>query len=204
MFSMLSDKIENLLKICSFKNVTGSNAKLQTIQIKTLRNIEDALKVGQFGFNSKAPLESRGVVARIGNENILIANEHIASIIDISSGNTVIYNKSGHTIKIEGDTITTSAPNIVANCTNYTINSSNTTINASSKFTVNAPVSEFSEIVNSLGLLSAVNYSGLGGAAMTTNVNLETSADVKASGVSLNSHTHSGVVAGSGNTGGPN
>ncbi len=196
MSDTLMDKIENLLKICSFRNIKGSNAELQEIQIKTLRNIEDALKVGQFGFNSKAPTGSRAVTARIGNENIVIANEHVASIIDITSGNTIIYNESGHTIKIEGDTITSTAPNIINNCTNFTVN-------ASSKFTVNSPTSEFSAIVNVLGLLSANSYSGLSGSAMTTNVNLETSSDVKAGSISLVNHTHGGVQTGGSSTGGP-
>ena len=135
MFDVIKDKLENLLKICSFKNIKGSDGNLQEIQIKTLRNIEDALKVGQFGFNSKAPLESRGVVARIGNENIIVANEHVTSIIDITSGNTVIYNQSGHTIKIEGDTVTTTATNITNNCTSFTVNATTATINANTSFT---------------------------------------------------------------------
>lgn len=203
MFDKIMDRLENILKIGSFKNIKGSNGKLQEIQIKTLRNLEDAFKVGQFGFNSKAPVDSRGIVARLGNENIVIANEHLASIIDITTGNTVIYNQTGHTIKIEGDTITTDAPNIVSNCTNFTVNSANTTINATTKFKVVSPVSEFSKIVNVLDLLSAQSYSGLSGSSMTTNVNLETSADVKAGTISLKNHTHGGVQSGTESTGAP-
>lgn len=137
-----SERMENILKFGRFTNVSGSNGKLQEIQLKTIRNIEDAFKVGNFGFNSKAPIGSRAIVAKIGNEKIVIANEHLASIIDISSGNTVIYNQSGHTIKIEGDDITTTAPNIISNCENYTVN-------ATSKFTVNSPVAEINAILNS-------------------------------------------------------
>jgi len=184
------EKIDNLLKFGKITLVSGANGQVQKIQVKTLRNIEDTQKAGQFGFNSKAPAGSRVVVAEISNEKIVISNEHIESIIDISSGNTVIYNQSGHTIKIEGDTITATAPNIISNCTNFTVNSTNTTINASTKFTVNSPLSEFSDLVNSLGLLSALNYSGLSGSSMTTNVNLVTTGDVIASGVSLVNHPH--------------
>lgn len=101
----LKDKLENLLKIGNVTKVNGSDGELQEFQLKTLRNIEDAMKVGQFGFNSKAPTDSRVIVAKIGNENIVIANEHIASIIDIASGDTVIYNESGTTIKLEGSDI---------------------------------------------------------------------------------------------------
>ena len=101
----LRDKIENTLKIGKFTNIKGSDGQLQQIQIQTLRNIEDAMKVGQFGFNSKAPIGSRSIVARIGNENIVIANEYQASIIDIDSGDTIIYNQSGTFIKLAGNEI---------------------------------------------------------------------------------------------------
>lgn len=104
-FEALSDKIENVLKIGSYSNAKGANGELQQIQIKTLRNIEDALKVGQFGFNSKAPIDSRCIVARIGNESIVIANEHTASIIDISPGDSILYNANGKYIKIEGNAV---------------------------------------------------------------------------------------------------
>lgn len=83
------------------------------------------------------------------------------------------------------------------------INGVNVTINASTKFTVNSPVSEFSDIVNVLGLLSANSFSGLLGSSMTTNVNIETTQDVTADGTSLNTHKHDGVTTGGDNTGEP-
>ena len=132
----LSDKIENMLKLGKYTRINGSDAKLQEIQIKTLRNIEDALKVGQFGFNSKAPLGSRCVVARIGNESVIVANEHVASIIDVDSGDSIIYNENGDYVKVEKDIITVFAKKIVSNCDEYEIN-------ASSKFTVNTPDANF-------------------------------------------------------------
>jgi len=99
------EKVENLLKIGSYTNINGSDGKLQEIQLQTLRNIEDAMKVGNFGFNSKAPLGSRCIVAKIGNENIVIANEHIASIIDVAGGDSVLYNQTGTFIKLVGDEV---------------------------------------------------------------------------------------------------
>ena len=130
------DKLENLLKYGKTTRISGTNGALQKIQLSTLRNIEDALKIGQFGFNSKMPNGSRVVVAEISNEKIIIANEHIASIIDVTDGNTIIYNQSGSYIKLENDTITFNSTNIVNDCTNYTVN-------ASSSFTVNSPSSSF-------------------------------------------------------------
>ena len=187
------ERIENLLKFASITRSAGSNGKLQNMQIKSVRNIEEALKMSNFGFNSKNPNGSRAVIAKIGNENIVIANEHLTSIIDISTGNSIMYNENGDFVKVENGTITCSATNIVNNCENYTIN-------ASSKFTVNTPVSEFSDEVNVLGLLSASNYSGLTGSSMTTNVSLittqglEAGTSLKVAGKEVNGHNHNGNV----------
>jgi len=137
------EKLENLLKFGKILRVTGNNGKLQDHQISTLRGVEKSVKMAEFGFNSKAPNGSRIVVARIGNENVIISNEKIDKIIDISQGNTIVYNEMGNYVKVENDTITVKAPNIINNCTNYTINSENTTINATTKFTVNSPNSNF-------------------------------------------------------------
>lgn len=177
MIQPYAEKLENLLKIGTFTRVKGLNGQLQEVQLKTLRNIEDAFKYGQFGFNSKAPLESRAVVAKIGNNKVVIANEHIASIIDVNQGDSIIYNENGDYIKVEKDTITIKAKNIIHDCENFTVN-------ASTKFTVNSPESEFSNIVNSLGLFSALGYSGLSGSDMTTNVN------IISNGINLTTHYH--------------
>ena len=47
------------------------------------------------------------------------------------------------------------------------------------------------------GTISAGNFSGLGGGTMTST------SDIKAQGISLTTHTHTGVEPGTGNTGGP-
>lgn len=116
----IKDKLENILKIGNVSKVNGSDGSLQEIQAKTLRNIEDAMKVGQFGFNSKAPKDSRCIVAKIGNENIVIANEHIASIIDVASGDTVVYNENGDYVKIEENLITVKASELIVDSANST------------------------------------------------------------------------------------
>jgi len=46
------------------------------------------------------------------------------------------------------------------------------------------------------GTIAAGNYTGLAGGAMTASVSIETTADVVASGISLNSHTHPGDSGG--------
>jgi len=122
MIKSLKDRIENILKIGSYTKTNGSDGKLQEIQLKTLRNIEDAMKVGQFGFNSKAPLETRCIIAKIGNENIVIANEHIASIIDVESGDSIVYNENGDYVKVEKDLITIKAKELIINADDTTLN----------------------------------------------------------------------------------
>ena len=129
MLNKIKDKLENIFKIGKYTNVSGTNGQLQKIQVQTLRNIEDAMKVGQFGFNSKAPIGSRSIVARIGNENIVIANEHQASILDISTGNTIVYNQSGDFIKVENGIITISAPSVQVTANDVEITSSTLTHN---------------------------------------------------------------------------
>jgi hypothetical protein len=47
------------------------------------------------------------------------------------------------------------------------------------------------------GTISAGNFSGLGGGTMTST------SDIEAQGISLTTHTHTGVEPGNGNTGGP-
>tara|TARA_R110001606_G_scaffold2504_4_gene10960 strand:+ start:27 stop:716 length:690 start_codon:yes stop_codon:yes gene_type:complete len=210
------DKLENLLKYGKTTRITGTNGSLQKIQLKTLRNIEDALKIGQFGFNSKMPNGSRVVVAEISNEKIIIANEHIASIIDVTDGNTIIYNQNGSYIKLENDTITLNATNIVNDCTNYTVNASssftanaadviynctNYTVNASAKYTASTPIAEFSTSVNVLGLLSASGYSGTAGASVTTSSDIVSTGEITANGVALSAHVHPYTWTGSGGSG---
>ena len=114
---MLKEIIENVLKFGRFLKVNGVDGQLQEIQLKTLRNIEDALKVGQFGFNSKAPIGSRCIVAKIGNEKIVIANEHQSSIIDVASGDSVMYNEVGTYIKLVGGKIEINGNEVEFNCT---------------------------------------------------------------------------------------
>ncbi len=109
---IIKEDISNMMRVGRFTNIGGADGELQEIQLKTLRNIEDAFKVGQFGINSKAPVGSRCIVAKIGNEKIVIANEHQASIIDISEGNTILYNSNGDYVKIENGTITIKADNV--------------------------------------------------------------------------------------------
>lgn len=147
------------------------------------------------------------------NKNMPVVIGSIAAHNDINSksspDNRVIETPGGHLVEIDDDgnkihikhssgsfQTMNADGSIVVSCTNFTVN-------ASTKFTVNSPASEFSALVNSLGHLSALSYSGLNGSTLSTNVNIQTSQDVITGSISVNSHHHSGVQPGGGNTGLP-
>lgn len=157
----LCDKIENIFKAGTYTRVTGEDGELQQINIRTLRNIENAVKMGQFGFNSKAPVDSRMIVAKIGNDKVVISNEHIASILDVATGESIVYNETGTYIK--------------TNLTDVEISAA--TVKIDGDLLVN-------------GNIGATSFTGFNGGALTTNVNITTTADVQAGGVSLATHTH--------------
>jgi len=116
MLEKIKYTLENIFKIGSIRKVSGANGEIQEIQIRTIRNIEDAMRLGNFGFNSKAPIDSRCIVAKIGNENIVIANEHIASIIDVNSGDCIMYNETGSYIKIVAGAIEFKCDTVTFDC----------------------------------------------------------------------------------------
>jgi len=124
------------------------------------------------------------------NDGTIISENSKSKIEQLPNGNIISENTNSKIEQLDSGIIN--------------INGTDVTISATSKFTVVSPVSEFSDIVNSLGLLSAFSYSGLSGTSMTTNVNIETTEDIIASGISLNSHTHGGVVTGGDDTDVPN
>ena len=134
--------------------------------------------------------------ANVGDKRIYARDSNGDTIAEVwlKNDGTIITSNSNGNIELKPDgTITnTNAGGSTELKPNgdYTINGTNVIINASTKFTVNSPESEFSAIVNSLGKFSALLFGGLGTNPMTTNVNLETSADVKAGSISLLNHTH--------------
>lgn len=113
-----------------------------------------------------------------------------------SNNLTIQSDDSSVKVTLSNNTVKIKATNIINECENFIVN-------ASTKFTVISPLSEFSAKVDVLGLLSASAYSGLTGSAMTTNVNLETTADIKAGAISLANHIHGGVQSGGSNTNTP-
>tara|TARA_B110000858_G_C17798887_1_gene474059 strand:- start:1245 stop:1874 length:630 start_codon:yes stop_codon:yes gene_type:complete len=208
MFDSFIEKLENILKFGKVTNIKGKDGDFQKIQIKTLRNIEDALKIGNFGFNSKLPIDSKIIVAKIGNEGIVIANEHRASIIDISTGNVVLYNQSGHTIKIEGDTITTTAPKLINECVDFTINSKTinmnsetTNINATSKVNFTAPLTEHLGNLNLTGDNTTIGI--IASTSLITTGSITGVGGVTSGTTPFSTHQHVGVSSGNDVSGPP-
>jgi phage gp45-like len=145
--------ISNIFKFGNITNIKSEDGKLQEIQVKSLRGLEDTKKMGIYGFNSQAPINSRALILRVSDEKITLATEHEQSIKDISSGNVIIYNQSGDTIKIENGVIT---------------------ITASTKLVVNAPLSEFNGDIKATGDIISQNG--------TNNISLSSHTHIKSGG----------------------
>ena len=160
MISDIINTISNIFKLGNITNIKSGDSKLQEIQVKSLRGLEDTKKMGVFGFNSKPPLNSRALILRVSDEKIILATEHEQSIKDISFGNVIIYNQAGDTIKIENGVIT---------------------ITASTKLVVNAPLSEFNGNITATG--DIVSQKG------TNNISLSSHIHLKSGGSSTQSPT---------------
>ena len=160
MINELVNTISNIFKLGNITNIKSEDSKLQEIQVNSLRGLEDTKRIGTFGFNSTPPLKSRALILRVSDEKITLATEHEQSIKDISSGNVIIYNQAGDTIKIENGVIT---------------------ITASTKLVVNAPLSEFNGNITATG--DIVSQKG------TNNISLSSHTHIKSGGSSTQSPT---------------
>lgn len=202
--------------VVSSINDTGN---IQLAQLKAFAGevLDNAERFSEFGFSSNPPVGSEGVVVSVGGNRehpIIIATNHRSSRQkNLAPGETIIFTQDGTKIHLKmGGFID---------------------IETATKVTVTVPDAEFSGNVlikgnlvvegtttsqgdifgqsnaTITGLLSAGAYSGLGGAAVSATVNIETSANVVGGGTDLatiksvfNGHTHQENDVG-GQTGGP-
>ncbi len=194
--------IENILKFGAIKNHKTADGDLQVLQIKTLRGIENALKIGQFGFNSKAPLNSRVVVANIGNTGVVIANESIAHILDVETGEAILYNKNGDYVKIGLDKTELNADMVEMskNCKILGSLEVGEDILAGGNITATLDVNATN--VFATAMVGAAGFTGPAGVGAVVSTE-----DIVSNSISLQNHTHSYTwtdPAGGGNTGTPN
>lgn len=113
------------------------------------------------------------------------------ALAGVSTDSTQLRDDAGDTyVEVKNGTINIIAPTAV-NITSPTV-----TITASTEVNLDTP------IVNISGILEVQNVSSIA-TSCTINGSLHTTGDVVANGISLDSHVHSGVQTGGGNTGGP-
>lgn len=149
MINEILNTVSNIFKFGNITNIKSEDSKLQEIQAKSLRGVENTKKMGMYGFNSQAPINSRALILTVSDEKITLATEDEKSIKDISSGNVIIYNQSGDTIKIENGVIT---------------------ITASTKLVVNAPLSEFNGDIKATG--DIISQNGTNNISLSTHTHI--------------------------------
>lgn len=121
----------------------------------------------------------------------------LVSIADEDADNAVLQNYSGSVkISLSQDSIVISAQSAV------TVNAPTATINSPTGVTVNTPNATFTGDVTIDGTIDVQN-TGSSSTPCQINGNVIATGDITAAGVSLEHHLHSGVTAGSADTGPP-
>lgn len=147
---------------------------------------------------------STGVILNVADRRYRIA--------DMSPGEVVLYDYKGRKVYLKSDGIEidgASDPITVKTTGNIIINSSaNVNITASGQTTINCPTNTVNGNLTVTGAIvgqGGMSISGGSGAtvsgSLSTTGDITTDSDVVASGISLNSHTHTGDSGG--NTSGP-
>lgn len=158
----------------------------------------------QFGFASGVPADSQLIVLPLAGRssaNVIIATEHGAYRLKVGPGEARMYSQEGAYIHIKAGRV------IEMDCDNLAINvKEQATITAGQGVTLDTPLTTVT------GNLTATGVKG-DSVSMTANVSVQgdisqqgsitSSGDHVAGGISLASHTHTGVEPGGGNSGEP-
>lgn len=182
--------------------------KLNLLAGESRTNVE---RFQDFGFSSNPPTSSEVIALSVGGNRdhliAIVAHDRATRVKDLASGESVVYTDDGTKIHLKKggivDVITATQVNI--NCPesvfsgNVTIQGNLTVIGTS---LLTGAVSMLNTLTVALtatisGLLSALGYSGLGGGAVTSSVDISTSANVSGGGTDLatikttfNTHNH--------------
>lgn len=113
---------------------------------------------------------------------------------------TFIHIEQAGTVHVVAKTVTTDCETSTINCNQATLNADGHTDVTTPEMLLTGKLTVTGLITGSGGL--AISGGG-GGAAAKITGSLETTGDVTAAGISLDSHVHSGVQGGSSTTGGP-
>lgn len=200
----------------------NDDADTQTAQIELFSDevVEGVERVQNYGFTSHPT--TGGVygfnVGGKANQLVIVAVNDDKTRFRTSPGEVAIYHADGHHVVLKANGV------IEANCTtlianaeeSVTVTTQDAVINAESSATIktasatiDSPETKITGNAEVVGNLTIGGGMGMGGAkpekgkAIITGT-LEVTEDVIGGGVSLNSHTHSGIQPGGGDTGGPN
>lgn len=158
----------------------------------------------QFGFSSGVPADSQLIVLPLAGRSsasVVIATEHGAYRLKVGPGEARMYSQDGAYVHIKAGRV------IEMDCDNLHINvKEQATITAGQGVTLDTPLTTVT------GNLTATGENG-NSVSMTANVSVNgdiaqqgsmtSTGDHVAGGISLTSHTHTGVEPGSGSTGEP-
>lgn len=123
--------------------------------------------------------------------------------ITIKTVGNVVQNIEGNVTQTVGGSISQIVSGNVTGRVNGTadITCPSITVNASKGMTFNTPILRVSGLISGAGGMTITG--GTGGATAVVNGSIRVTEDVKASGISLVNHTHSGVKGGNSSTGAP-
>ena len=203
-------------------SVTGSNgsSKMRTLQIILPGGtvIDGVEHFEFFGFSSE-PLTDGGTDACVAFTSNELAHGIVLNVADrryritnMKSGEVAMYDDLGRKVYFTREGIVidgASSPITVQTTGNIIINSgANVNITASGQTTINCPTNTVNGNLTVTGAIvgqGGLAISGGSGASVTGSItttgSITSDGDIVASGISLNSHTHTGD--GGGNTSGP-
>lgn len=198
----------------------ATDTQIAQIELLPGEVVGDVERIQNYGFTS-LPTEGGVYAIPMGgkaNQLVIIAINDVNTRLRILPGEVAVYHAEGHHVVLKaGGVIEANCTTLIANAEeSVTVTTQDATINAESSATIktasatiDSPETKITGNAEIVGNLTIGGGMGMGGAkpekgkAIITGT-LEATEDVIGGGVSLNSHTHSGIQPGGGDTGGPN